>query len=124
MLTWNGKTPFEIRAMTAQADGFQLELTKPADASAFAATPPSFSLESYTYSWQSDYGSEEMDRRTLEVQAPVLSPDGLRIHLPVEGLREGYVHELRIDGLRDPEGHPLLHPDAYYTLLRIPASDG
>jgi len=35
-------------------------------------------------------------------------------------LRELYVHELRADGMRSAAGAQLDHPDAYYTLNRIP----
>jgi hypothetical protein len=42
------------------------------------------------------------------------------VHLAVEGLREGYVHELHVPGLRDRAGKPLLHASAFYTLNRIP----
>lgn len=120
-LAWNGKVPFEIQSMHAESDGFSVQLTRPVDAERFAEEPPTFHLESYTYSWHSAYGSDEMDRRTLEVGAARLSPDGSRITLSVEGLREGYVHELRVEGLFDPAGHGLLHPEAYYTLIRVPA---
>ena len=38
----------------------------------------------------------------------------------VDGLRAGYVHELHAEGVRSAEGAPLLHDEAYYTLVRIP----
>ncbi|MHC4379977.1 MAG: DUF7133 domain-containing protein, partial [Planctomycetota bacterium] len=124
MLTWNGEVPFEIRTMQAASSGFVLTFTRPVDAARFAEDPPVFQIESYTYSWHSAYGSEEMDRLSLEVGPATLSSDGMKVELPVEGLREGYVHELRVDGLVDGSGHGLLHPEAYYTLIRIPAGSG
>jgi hypothetical protein len=38
----------------------------------------------------------------------------------VDGLRELYVHELRAEGVKSAVGAKLDHPDAYYTLNRIP----
>jgi hypothetical protein len=32
------------------------------------------------------------------------------------------VHELHLDGVRDDAGEPLLHDEAYYTLVEIPAA--
>jgi hypothetical protein len=32
------------------------------------------------------------------------------------------VHELAAKGVRSADGLPLLHPDAYYTLNRIPGT--
>jgi hypothetical protein len=40
--------------------------------------------------------------------------------LRVKELRAGYVYELRCPSLRSVSGQPLLHPDAYYTLNRVP----
>ena len=42
------------------------------------------------------------------------------MHLTVEGLGAGYVHELTIDGLTSADGETLLHAEAYYTLNVIP----
>jgi len=42
------------------------------------------------------------------------------VRLRVQGLRPYYVHELRAEGVRSGRGVPLLFPDAYYTLNRIP----
>ncbi len=118
-LVWTGKTPFEVKEMRAKPDGFELLLTRPAD-SATASDISSYSLTSYTYLLQQAYGSPEIDQRTLPVRKATLSEDGMRIRLTVDGLREGYVHELHCLGLRDATGAALLHDAAYYTLNRIP----
>ena len=52
-----------------------------------------------------------------------VSGDRMTVELTCEPLRPGYVHELRMDPLRDEQGEPLVHPDAYYTLVRIPKAD-
>ena len=35
-------------------------------------------------------------------------------------MRAGYVHELVMSNLTARDGARLLHPEAYYTLVRIP----
>ena len=35
-------------------------------------------------------------------------------------MRAGYVHELHLNGVRAQAGEPLVHPQAYYTLVNIP----
>ncbi len=42
------------------------------------------------------------------------------VRLHCAGLREGYVHELHLAGLRSSGGAPLVHPEGYYTLNRLP----
>lgn len=119
MLTWNGTVPFEILETHARPDGFELVFTRPADPLS-ARDPRSYSVKSFTYLHHSRYGSDEVDRRTLEVAAAAPSADGTSVRLFVKGLREAYVHEVGAPGVRSREGIPLLHPIAFYTLNRIP----
>lgn len=120
-LTWTGKVPFEILRMHARPDGFELVFTSDVDA-ATAGDPASYSMTSYTYAYHETYGSPEVETEALRISgAEVLGPR--RVRLRVEGLRSGgmgYVHELRVGGLRDVQGRALLHDAAYYTLQKIP----
>ncbi|QDT49377.1 hypothetical protein Pan258_34260 [Symmachiella dynata] len=118
-LIWTGHTPFEIKEMRARPDGFDLLFTKPVDRET-AANVASYALKSYTYLYHSTYGSDEIQNKNLTIPAATVSDDGLRVHLQVDGLRELFVHELTAKGIRSADGEPLLHPEAYYTLNRIP----
>jgi hypothetical protein len=121
-LEWTGETPFEIRTMEATPEGFRLTFTRPADP-ATASEPSNYSMKSYTYLLHSPYGSPETDTASVTVKLAQVSGDNLTVNLICEPLRAGYVHELRLDGVRDEAGEPLLHPDAYYTLIEIPKAD-
>jgi glucose/arabinose dehydrogenase len=118
-LVWTGKTPFEIKEMRARSDGFELIFTKPVD-SKTASDPASYLISSHTYTYHETYGSDEILKRDLKIRKASLSADGLTVQLIVDGLREYFVHELLASGIRSRSGEPLLHPDAYYTLNRIP----
>ncbi len=118
---WNGVTPFALREMRARPDGFELVFTGDVDP-ATAARAASYALKSYTYLYSSAYGSPEIDVRPLTVTSASVAEDRRSVRLKVEGLRELYVHELRAEGVRSAEGAALAHPDAYYTLNRIPRS--
>ena len=120
-LRWRGSRPFEVLEMHARPNGFRLLFTEPVDP-ATAADPASYRLESYTYELHAAYGSAEMDRAEPRVRSASVSSDRRTVDLEVEGLRAGYVHELHLSGVRGPEGVPLLHDEAYYTLIRIPGS--
>ncbi len=121
-----GKTPLELRRMAPTPHGFTLEFTRPLAADASDAAK--YHLSSYTYEYHPDYGSREMETRTLSVTSAALSSDAMTVTLTVEGLREGgmgYVHELHIDGLSSAPGadaarSKLVHAEAYYTLHQIP----
>ncbi|MCS7470176.1 hypothetical protein NZK35_26315 [Stieleria sp. ICT_E10.1] len=118
-LVWTGKTPFEIKEMRAQPDGFELTFTQPVDPDS-AGDVNSYRMTSYTYLYHATYGSDEIQSKTPTLVAAEVSEDRLRVRLRIEGLRPYFVHELNAAGVRDASGHPLLHPEAYYTLNRIP----
>ena len=118
-LIWTGKMPFEIKEMKATANGFDLVFTKPVSADSAMAVG-SYTMNSYTYLYHSTYGSDEIQKRDLEIQIERVSDDGMTVSLTVNGLREMFVHELIAKGIRSADGEPLLHPHAYYTLNRIP----
>ncbi|NNE90285.1 MAG: hypothetical protein HKN23_01425, partial [Verrucomicrobiales bacterium] len=111
--------PFAIREMRARPDGFELEFTQPVDPESIRETGV-LEMSSYTYLYSSAYGSGEIETKPHSIQVSGISDDGKTVRLKVENLRELYVHELRTSGLKSADGIPLDHPNAYYTLNRIP----
>ncbi len=118
-LDWTGKVPFEILNMKVQPDGFVLGFTQPVNL-ATASDPKAYRLSTYTYIYQPDYGSPEVDGTVPTIGRVEVAGDGLSARLFVEGLQVGHVHELHAEGVRSAEGSPLLHPEAYYTLNALP----
>lgn len=122
-LDWTGKTPFEVLSMSARQDGFELTFTEPVDPET-AADPNSYSMETYTYIYQSNYGSPEVDQTKPAITRAVVSPNRLGVRLQVDGLQLGHVHQLELKGVKNAKGHPLLHAEAYYTLNYLPKNKG
>ncbi|OLY94774.1 hypothetical protein BUE76_10760 [Cnuella takakiae] len=119
-LVWNGKIPFEMRAVRAMPDGFEIEFTKPAERK-YAEDIASYKVESYIYKYHSVYGSPPVNQQTLQIKGVKVSPDGMKARIIVDGLRPYYIHTLTLEGLRDAEtSFSLVHPTAYYTLNNIP----
>lgn len=123
-LKWNGETPFEIKEVHAQPDGFELHFTKPVN-KASASDPSSYTVTGFTYRYHSTYGSDIINQENAPIQDVLVSENGLSARLVVNNLREGYVHEIRADGVREAEtSNPLLHTLGYYTLKNIPEGEG
>jgi cytochrome c551/c552 len=119
-LTWNGQVPFEMRAVRAMPDGFEVEFTRPTDRQS-AEDVSAYAVESFLYKYQPVYGSPMVNAETPRVRGVRLSEDGMRVRVVVDGLRENYIHKLTLAGVRATEGsHSLVHPVAYYTLNNIP----
>jgi hypothetical protein len=118
-LRWTGAVPFEVHSMKARPDGFLLTFTNAVDPVA-AAEVANYTLESYTYKLESRYGGPEVDKKQVVVKSAQVVDDGKAVRLVLEEMRAGYVHELRMQNLASKDGAKLLHPEAYYTLVKIP----
>ena len=119
-LVWNKKLPFEMLAVRAMPDGFEIEFTKPVDKKT-AEDLASYSIESYTYKYQGVYGSPPVGTLKCNISGVKVSEDGLKARVVVSNLRKNFIHTITLDGLLDQEDRvSLLHPTAYYTLNNIP----
>lgn len=122
-LVWNNEVPFEMKAVRAMPDGFEIEFTKPADP-ATAEDLASYSVESFIYKYHPVYGSPPVNAEKCTVKGVKISDDGMKARIVVDGLRPAYIHTISLPGIRDKEkGLSLLHPTAFYTLNSIPEGD-
>lgn len=118
-LRWTGKTPFEIKTIKARPDGFLLEFTQPVDV-APASVPAAYSVVSFTYHYWSRYGSKVLNQRDCMVHEVHVAPDRMSARLVVHGMRKGYIHEIKAQGVRSAQGETLWHDHGYYTLNNVP----
>jgi len=121
-VTWTGKVPFEMKAIRAMPDGFELEFTRPGDPE-LLSDPSLYEIRSFIYLYRSSYASPIIRDEVNPVRGVKVSDDGLRVRLVVDDLREHFIHEIRLGSLTDREGVPLLHDVAYYTLNTIPEGE-
>ena len=105
--------------MKATPAGFKVSFTQPVDA-ATASDVKSYAMQCWTYHYHSGYGDKQCEQHPLTIKSATAADDGLSATIEVEGLAPYYVHELRLPGVRNRDGAPLLHPVGYYTLNRIP----
>ncbi|WP_111629942.1 plastocyanin/azurin family copper-binding protein [Larkinella arboricola] len=118
-LVWTGLTPFEMKAIRSMPDGFEVEFTQPVDKKT-AGDLASYSLNSFTYKYHKIYGSPVEDARTVPIRGVVVADNGLKVRIVADTtLREGYVHELKAEGVKSTTGLALLHNTGYYTLNHI-----
>ncbi|WP_029276180.1 membrane protein [Pedobacter borealis] len=119
-LVYNNKTPFEMKAVRAMSDGFEVEFTMPVDRKS-AEDLASYDAESFIYKYHPVYGSPPVNTEKLKISGVKVSADGLKARIIVQNLRQYYIHTLTLDGLRSQDGfYSLVHPVAYYTLNQIP----
>lgn len=119
-LVWTGKTPFEMKTIRSKPDGFEVTFTLPVDRKT-AEDPASYGLNSFTYKYHKTYGSPIEDARPVPIRGVIVAADGLSARIVADtALREGYIHEVKAEGVRSASGSlSLLHNTGYYTLNTI-----
>ncbi|MGC3944056.1 MAG: plastocyanin/azurin family copper-binding protein [Chryseolinea sp.] len=118
-LVWSGKTPFEMHNITAKPDGFVITFTKPVDR-ALAKNPMNYSVSGFTYHYHHQYGSEIIQQEACNLKGIVVADDNLSVRLVVDNLREGFIHEVKLNGIAAGDGSNLIHNTGYYTLNQLP----
>jgi cytochrome c551/c552 len=119
-LLWTGKVPMEMKTVRAMPDGFEIEFTYPVDKKT-AEDLSSYNGRSFIYKYHPVYGSPTTDEEKLKISGVKVSADGMRARLVIDNLRQFYLHEINVPGLRSKENAwPVLHATAYYTLNNIP----
>jgi len=119
LLKWTNKVPMEMKTVRAMPDGFELEFTKPVD-KAKAEDLSSYGGRSFIYKYHPVYGSPTVNEEKLNIKGVNVSADGMKVRVVIDNLRQYYLHEILVPGIRSTDGLPVLHATAYYTLNNIP----
>ena len=119
-LKYNGKTTFEMLAVRAKPDGFEIELTEPLN-TGVSSTPEAFLIQQWRYEGTSAYGGPKLDLQTLQPTDVRYSTDKRKIYLEIPGLRKNHVVYMMIpEDLKSESGQSLWSNEAWYTLNNIP----
>jgi glucose/arabinose dehydrogenase/azurin len=118
-LIWNGRTPFEMKTISARPDGFEIRFTLPVD-SITASDPASYSVSRFTYLYHQTYGSPVVREGNCPVKGLLLSPDRMSVRLKVDSMERYFIHEIGATGVLSDQGYEVLHPTGYYTLNAFP----
>lgn len=122
-LKYKNSVPFEMHRIEARPDGFEIFFTQKVNLSS-SNKLDKFSIKSFTYHYHSTYGSPAINIEDCKVTDAVVGHEGQSIYLKVDNLREGYVHEIRLNNIKNRVGQSMLHDFAYYTLNKIPGGGG
>src|SRR5690606_28697248 len=100
-----------IKAMTATAAGFRIDLTQPlASSVSDKSVRGALTLESWTYRDAPDYGSDELDLHPESIKALTLSRDRKSISVALSSLEQKKVHPQQTARVY----HPRLHAKALF----------
>ena len=119
-MTHNGKITFEMLAVRATPQGFDIELTEPLKAGQ-EIQPSDIFVQQWWYRPTPNYGGPKMDLTTMPVSRLTISEDRKHMYLDIPKLKKKHVVYLRLpDTLTSANGHSLWSSETWYTLNNIP----
>ncbi len=120
-LEYNGKPTFEMLAVRAKPDGFEIEMTLPVKEK---IAPEDIKIQQWRYKATSSYGGPKLDLVDLKASSIEFSDDMKKMRLKIPGLKAGHViYFLLPDTMTSADGLSLWSGEAWYTLNEIPAPD-
>jgi cytochrome c551/c552 len=118
-LVWTKRIPMEMKTVRAMPDGFEIEFTLPVDKKT-AEDLSSYNGKTFIYKYHPVYGSPTINEEKIDIKGVKVSDDGLKVSVVIDNLRQYYIHEINVSGIKSHDGLPVLHPTAFYTLNNIP----
>lgn len=120
-MKYNGHPTFEMLAIRAKSDGFEIEFTQPI-LHPETLNVSDFFIQQWWYLPTADYGGPKMDLERLRPIKLVVSENGKKIYLKIPGLKKEHLVYFRIpDTIRSTKGESLWSNESWYTLNTIPA---
>lgn len=120
-MKYNGKLTFEMLAIRAKPNGFEIEFTEPLQNDQ-QTLPGDFLVQQWRYEGTSGYGGPKLDLKTLKVNSAEISDDRKKVTLTIDGLKKEHVVYFMIpENLKGRSGQSLWSSEAWYTLNNIPA---
>lgn len=119
-LQWNDQITFELLAVRALSDGFELEFTLPLK-DGMGINPENYTIWQWRYEATPQYGGPKLDLHQLIVRRIHRSNDRKKVYLSIPGLKAGYViYFLLSEDLRSSDSQRLWTGETWYTLNQIP----
>jgi cytochrome c len=122
-LKYNGAPTFEMLAVRAKSNGFEIEFTEPL-AEAFGNSAADYEVQQWWYLPTNNYGGPKLDREWLKVRSASVSDNRKKVFLEIEGLKPGHVVYFRLPFDWESEsGQEIWSTEAWYTLNQIPENN-
>jgi hypothetical protein len=123
-IVFTGDNPIDVYTMNLTNKGFDLTFTQPVDA-ATAANPINYKIRRYRYEYKKKDPEEGIDIATqVDVQdvtaiSAKLSTDGKKVSLTIDGLKPGFIYEVKLGDIKSVTGQPLTNKLICYTLNKL-----
>ena len=121
-MTYTGDPVFEMLAVRALSDGFEIEFTEPL-AEGVGEEASDYTITQWYYLPTAEYGGPKLNEQPLPIESIHVSDDRTRARLQLSGLQPDHMVYFRLNDetMRSEAGRSLWTTEAWYTLNRIPA---
>jgi len=118
-MKYNGKPAFEMLAIRAVPNGFDIEMTMEM-APAAETQLKKLAIEQWWYKPSPDYGGPKMDVEKLNISKLTISDNRKIIHVEADGLKKNHVIYFHLPKMRGKSGEEIWTTESWYTLNNIP----
>ena len=123
-IKYTGKSTFEMLAVRAKANGFEIEFTEPLG-SKYGNDASYYDIQQWRYVPTMDYGGPKVDLENLTVASVNFSADRKKVFLEIPNLKEGYVQAISTaKPILSNKQQSLWVNLGWYTLNNIPKEKG
>ncbi|MDN5204659.1 DUF1080 domain-containing protein [Fulvivirgaceae bacterium BMA10] len=122
-LTYNNKSTFEMLAVRAKSNGFELEFTEPLKPGV-GTREEDYKVSQWYYLPTKFYGGPKMDPESLNIKSVNISDDRKKVFLELDGMKPKHVVHIRIfNPFMSESGQSLWTTESWYTLTNIPENE-
>ena len=116
--------PMDVYMMNLAPTGFDLTFTQRVD-STTVTNPVNYKMRCYRYEYKKKEIEEgidvsiQIDVQDVPIVGIKLSKDGKKVSLVIEGLKPGFIYELKLGDIKSAAGQPLANKLICYTLNKL-----
>jgi cytochrome c len=118
-MKYNGKPVFEMLAIRAVTNGFDIEMTAELAPDA-ESDLKKLVVEQWWYKPSPGYGGPKMNLEKLKIRKLTISGNRKLIHLELSGLKKNHVIYFHLPRLKSRSGLDIWSTESWYTLNNIP----
>ncbi|HEY6979279.1 MAG TPA: hypothetical protein VH396_23445 [Chitinophagaceae bacterium] len=123
-IIFTGNIPMDVYTMNLTHNGFDLKFTQRVD-SVTVTNPANYKMRCYRYEYKKKSLEEgiddapQIDVQDVPIRDIKFSKDGKKVSLIIEGLKPGFIYELKLGDIKSVAGQPCTNKLICYTLNKL-----
>lgn len=115
---FTGKVPTDMQSVHLTKNGFNITFTKSMVDSSMLDTA-NYQISSYYYEYHAPYGSDQFDKKPVEIRNVMVAEQGKQVHLSLDRLQRDRIYEFKLKNFKSMDGDTLINTLMCYTLNEL-----